>query len=114
MALPLSSADHHREGAPQPGAPCFSGGLLMFLFTLLSGMTGRSAARPRRSRYGPGRGRPARRLVLEVLEDRLCPSGGYLLVASFGTNSVQRYDETTGAYVDTFVDHHSGGLAQPF
>src|SRR5438874_11021495 len=86
----------------------------MFLFTLLCGIIGRPAARRSGSRPGPSRGCPGRRLILEVLEDRLCLSGGYLLVASFGTNSVQRYDETTGAYVDTIVDHHSGGLAQPF
>jgi hypothetical protein len=50
---------------------------------------------------------------LEALEDRLCPSGGYLLVSSVNTDSVLRYDETTGAFVDTFVPPRSGGLAQP-
>jgi hypothetical protein len=84
----------------------------MFLFTWLRGLIDHPGSRQRGSPHG--RGRPAPRLVLELLEDRLCPSGGYLLVASFGTDSVQRYDETSGAYVDTFVDHHSGGLYQPF
>jgi hypothetical protein len=37
------------------------------------------------------------------LEDRLCPSGGHLLVDSFNTNSVPRYDEMTGAFVDEFI-----------
>jgi hypothetical protein len=44
------------------------------------------------------------------LEDRLCLSGGYLLVDSFNTNSVLRYNETTGAFVDEFVPKNSGGL----
>src|SRR5262245_48606061 len=49
-------------------------------------------------------------LALEVLEDRLCPSGGYLLVGSYNTDSVLRYDETTGAFVDELVHKGSGGL----
>jgi len=51
---------------------------------------------------------------LEVLEDRYCPSGGNLLVASYDNGSVLRYDESTGAFVDTFVPQHSGGLNQPW
>jgi DNA-binding beta-propeller fold protein YncE len=58
-------------------------------------------------------GLPTRRLVLEVLEGRLCPSGGYLLVSSFDTDSVLRYDETTGAFAGAFVPTKSGGLRQP-
>jgi DNA-binding beta-propeller fold protein YncE len=54
-----------------------------------------------------------RRLYLEALEDRLCPSGGYLLTSSYNTDSVQRYDENTGAYVDTIVPPRSGGLREP-
>src|SRR5262249_821137 len=50
---------------------------------------------------------------LEALEERHCPSGGYLLVASVNTDSVLRYDETTGAFVDTAVPPRSGGLVQP-
>ena len=34
---------------------------------------------------------------------------GDLLVAMFDTNSVLRYDETTGALVGTFVSSGSGG-----
>src|SRR4051794_111794 len=54
------------------------------------------------------------RFSVEQLEDRLTPSGGYLLVASADTNSVIRYDKATGAYVDTFVRKNSGGLTQPY
>lgn len=60
---------------------------------------------------------PARRRtrppVLEVLESRLCPSGGYLLVSSSNTDSVLRYDESSGAFVDAFVPAKSGGLRFP-
>jgi hypothetical protein len=52
----------------------------------------------------------AGRLHAESLEDRLCPSSSYLLVDSFNTNSVLRYDETTGAFVDEFVPKNTGGL----
>ena len=49
---------------------------------------------------------PLRRLThepaVEGLEERLCPSG-YLLVSSFDSNSVLRYDESAGAFVDAFV-----------
>lgn len=53
---------------------------------------------------------PVGRLAPEALEDRVCLSGGYLLVDSFNTNSVLRYNETTGAFVDEFVPKNSGGL----
>jgi hypothetical protein len=66
-----------------------------------------SPRKTRRPSHPPGR------LFLEVLEDRLCLSGGYLLVASQDNNSVQRYDEGTGAFVDTFVPKGSGGLTMP-
>jgi sugar lactone lactonase YvrE len=65
---------------------------------------------------GKPRGRVQRRteaLVLEVLEDRLCPSGGYLLVSNFGGNDVLRFDETTGAFLGTLVAPGSGGLSTP-
>jgi DNA-binding beta-propeller fold protein YncE len=48
-----------------------------------------------------------------LLEARDCPSTGYLLVPSFDTQNVLRYDATTGAFVDEFVPHKSGGLNQP-
>ena len=41
-------------------------------------------------------------------------SRGYLLVTSFDNESVLRYDAVTGAFVDAFVPHHSGGLYQPY
>ena len=53
-----------------------------------------------------------RRPAVEGLEERLCLSG-YLLVSSFDSNSVLRYDEWTGAFVDTFVPKQSGGLREP-
>ena len=49
------------------------------------------------------------RPAVEGLEVRLCPSG-YLLVDSFDNNSILRYDEHTGAFVDTLVPKGSGGL----
>ena len=41
-------------------------------------------------------------------------SKGYLLVTSFDNHSVFRYDAATGAFVDTFIPHRSGGLVQPW
>src|SRR5262249_7297931 len=38
---------------------------------------------------------------------------GYLYVASWRTNSVLRYNATTGAFIDTFVSAGSGGLTGP-
>jgi sugar lactone lactonase YvrE len=71
-------------------------------------------SRKRRSQgRRPGPFRPRRPLLLEPLEDRLCPSGGYLFVNSYSTNSILRYDETTGAFVDEFVKHNAGGLYSP-
>src|SRR5262249_61932126 len=61
------------------------------------------------AKHRPGRLRLACRLHVEPLEDRLCPSGGYLLVDSLNTSSVLRYDET-GAFVDEVVKHNSGDL----
>jgi hypothetical protein len=43
------------------------------------------------------------------LEERLCLSG-YLLIDSYDSNSIPRYDESTGAFVDTLVPKASGGL----
>ena len=63
-------------------------------------------------RKGAARVRP-RRWSVERLEDRMCPSGGYLLVGDYDGSSVLRYDETTGAFVDEFVPHKTGGLNQP-
>jgi hypothetical protein len=52
-------------------------------------------------------------LTLEDLEGRLCPSGGYLVVGSFNNNSVLRYDEHTGAFVDQFDPHNLANLKTP-
>jgi hypothetical protein len=70
--------------------------------TIRSG--GRRIARPKRAVHP----------LLEVLEDRLCPSGGYLLVPDFDRNAVLRYNESTGAFVDEFVKRDSGGVNQPY
>src|SRR5262249_42083812 len=40
-------------------------------------------------------------------------SGGYLLVSSNENHSVLRYDQQTGAFVDTLVPQGSGGLTHP-
>jgi DNA-binding beta-propeller fold protein YncE len=50
---------------------------------------------------------------LECLEGRFCPSGGYLLVGSFDTNAVLRYDENTGAFVDQFDPQNLANLKNP-
>jgi streptogramin lyase len=50
---------------------------------------------------------------LESLEDRFCPSGSYLLVGSYDNNSVLRYDESTGAFVDQFDPHNHANLKNP-
>jgi hypothetical protein len=43
----------------------------------------------------------------------MCPSGGYLLVGSLINNSVLRYSETTGAFVDQFDPHNLANLKDP-
>jgi DNA-binding beta-propeller fold protein YncE len=47
------------------------------------------------------------------LEDRLCPSGSYLVVGSFDNNSVFRYDERSGAFVDQIDPQNLGSLKTP-
>src|SRR5262245_1658041 len=57
----------------------------------------------------------AARLQVERLEARDCPSGGeQLFVADFNGDQVLRYDAVTGAFVDTFVPRHVGGMYQPW
>lgn len=38
---------------------------------------------------------------------------GNLYVSSAGTDRVLRFDRTTGAFIDDFVPHRSGGLRSP-
>jgi hypothetical protein len=60
---------------------------------------------------------PGTRLAVEQLEDRSVPSAGsgsYLLVSSYKTDNVLRYDANSGAFVDEFLPHRSGGLNQPW
>jgi DNA-binding beta-propeller fold protein YncE len=40
--------------------------------------------------------------------------GGYLFVAAEESNDVVRYDATTGAFVDVFVQPGSGGISAPY
>jgi sugar lactone lactonase YvrE len=51
-------------------------------------------------------------LEVEPLEDRQLPSG-YLLVGSLDNNSILRYSETTGAFVDQFDPHNLANLKDP-
>ena len=85
----------------------------MFSVKRLTGMLRRVWHDRASSRYQLKRFGSTRRLYLETLEDRLCLSGGYLLVSSYNTDSVLRYDENTGAYVNSFVPSQSGGLREP-
>src|SRR5262245_47645865 len=64
--------------------------------------------------YGPAsRQRPAaRRLTVEPLEDRSCPSID-LLVSGAYNHSILRYDGTSGAFLSAFVPPESGGLEVP-
>lgn len=55
-----------------------------------------------------------RRLGLERLESRDCPSGGHLVVASTDNDTVPRFDASTGADAGPYVTHRSGGLEDPF
>jgi WD40 repeat protein len=60
-------------------------------------------------------------LRVETLEDRLCLSSNpYLYIAMFGTNSIERYDENTGAPLPangqsgaTFVPSGDNGMHHP-
>ena len=54
------------------------------------------------------------RLALEALEARDCPSGAHLVVASYDTDSVLRYNEANGAFADTFVTKNPGHLSEPY
>jgi hypothetical protein len=77
---------------------------LMMLWLTQADLVPRKA-RPRRPVF--------RRPLLEPLEDRLCPSGGYLVVTSYDNNSVLRYNESTGAFVDQIDPHNLANLEQP-
>jgi DNA-binding beta-propeller fold protein YncE len=50
---------------------------------------------------------------LEILEGRFCPSGSYLIVGSYDNNSVLRYDESSGVFVDQFDPHNLANLKSP-
>jgi DNA-binding beta-propeller fold protein YncE len=67
----------------------------------------------RRLSRGSGTRRRGGRLAIEQLEDLFCPSGSYLLVGSYDTSSVLRFDEHTGAFVDQFDPHNLANLKDP-
>src|SRR5262249_40097315 len=79
----------------------------MFLLHALCALIGRATAP--RQRHSPRRSR----LLLDLLEDRLCPSGGYLVVGGWDNNSVLAYDENTGAFVKQFDPHNLANLKNP-
>jgi DNA-binding beta-propeller fold protein YncE len=68
--------------------------------------------------FRPASKRPrlATRPAIEQLEDRCVPSAGgdYLLVNSYKTDNVLRFDAATGAFVDEFIPHRDGRLNQPW
>jgi streptogramin lyase len=86
---------------------------MLSTFLLRQAKTNPAGAGPARiSRKGTGKRRAVRRLCLEPLEDRCCPSTD-LLVSGFLSNNVLRYDGNTGAFVDTFIPAGTGGLTNP-
>jgi DNA-binding beta-propeller fold protein YncE len=88
----------------------------MFVWTALQGLRQRVGLRRQVGLNGRGRCRP---LAVESLETRLCLTS-YIYISSFGTNTVERYEEgrwapapadgQTGA---TLVAHNSGGVNHP-
>jgi DNA-binding beta-propeller fold protein YncE len=53
--------------------------------------------------------------MIERLEPRtLFDADNFLVVGDFGRDSIRRYDQATGAFVDTIVPRRSGGLNQPW
>jgi hypothetical protein len=94
------------------------GGFIMLLYNCLQQFVGQKNRAGRRRL--PGRKPAAHPLLLEVLEGRLCPSGGYLFVPVSDQNELLRFDEFTGVPAPspgntgaTFVPPNSNGLAQP-
>jgi hypothetical protein len=104
LVIPLQTVFREKPGAAKLS---LLGGPLMWFFPSLRSLPQRLTARHARPN------RPATHLVLEPLEDRMCPSGGYLVVGSFSNNSVLRYDESTGAFVDQFDPHNLANLKTP-
>jgi hypothetical protein len=86
---------------------------MMSFVNRLSAMIRARATRQGLARRRAGQPNRTARLSIESLEDRFCPSGGYMLVGSFDNNSVLRYNETTGAFVDQFDPHNLGDLKNP-
>src|SRR5262245_34591286 len=82
--------------------------ILSWLKSRLSPRRRGIAGTPSRSRT-----RPPWQPRMEPLEDRHCPSVGYLLVADYDNNAVLRYDEHTGAFIDTVVPKRSARLTEP-
>lgn len=93
----------------------------MAFLRAFSNLVSRPSSHRARGRQQYSRDRGRRWLLIEALEQRRCPSGGpYLVVSSYGTSSVVRYDEMTadpapapGKDGATFVPPNSGGLDVP-
>jgi streptogramin lyase len=84
----------------------------MFFLDVLAGMLHPPVLRGRASCRGSGPRRRPAALALEALEHRLCLSVD-LLVGSNRTDSILRYDGTTGDFLGAFVASGSGGLMHP-
>jgi WD40 repeat protein len=93
----------------------------MLLFQAFGGWRSHPAAYRRTEDRKLESGHRRQYLLLEALEHRLCPNGGpYLVVTSYGTSSVMRYDQLSampepaaGQNGATFVAPNSGGLDTP-
>jgi streptogramin lyase len=87
--------------------------MFVFITSLLNLAFGSRRSRPGRTRWqAPKKQSVGCKLHLESLEDRLCPSV-VLLVSDNNHSSVERYDGTTGQFIDTFATPGSGGLIAP-
>src|SRR5262249_5907933 len=60
------------------------------------------------------RPRQTARSHVEPLEDSLTPSSSYLCTADCKGDQVVRYDGLDGAFIDTLVPRHAGGMYQPW
>ena len=53
--------------------------------------------------------------MIEILESRtVFDAHGFLVVSDFNGDSVARFDDATGAFIDTLVPKHAGGMNQPW
>src|SRR5579884_392757 len=85
----------------------------MFSLEALTGTVHRAWKNHTRRRQRSRRFLSSRRLGVRALEDRLCLSSSYLVVASYDNNSIFRYDENTGAFIDQIDPKNQANLNQP-